>query len=158
MTPRQDTAQGALALLPLNIAALSEQQRRGAACVYDGTPLGVNAVNLGSRPHNGITVFPRACILCIPRIAEKTLTDHRAHCEECVEIDVPCDTREALHTLARQHRPHHPIAYCNWHGGLADTCLPVQAVEQDPSHGADSLYACTRCRQMHHLTPLTEHP
>lgn len=141
-------------LLPLDIAALSEQQKRGAACVYDGTPLGVNAVNLGARPHNGVTVFPRACVLCIPRVAETTLADHRARCEACVEADVPCDTREQLLALVRQHRPRR-VAYCNWHRGLADTCKPIRdAPDQGSGHGGGSLHACASCRQQYGLTPL----
>ena len=93
-------------LLPLpDLASLSEHQRRGIICVYDGAALGLNAIDLGARPHNGVTAFPRACILCIPRVTETALADHRAHCEACVEADVPCDTREALKALVRQHRP-----------------------------------------------------
>lgn len=157
MTPRQDTVPSALALLPLDLAALSEQQKRGVICVYDGIALGPNAVDLGPRPHGSITVFPRACILCMPRVAEAELADHRAKCEQCVEDD-PCDTRDQLRALARQYRPR-SVAYCNWHEGLADTCQPIQDVaEQSSGPGGGSLYACARCREMHDLTPLGEQP
>ncbi|MDX2697124.1 hypothetical protein [Streptomyces ipomoeae] len=145
-------------LLPLDVSALSEQQKRGVACVYDRAPLGVNAIDLGQRPHSGVTVFPRACALCIPAVAERVLADHRAHCEQCVEADVPCDTREQLLALIRQYRPRQ-IAYCNWHGGLADTCEPIRDTpDQGSGHGGGVHHACARCREMHGLTPLGEQP
>lgn len=149
------TAQEVVALLPLDIAALSEQQRRGRVCVYDSAALGVNAVDLGVRSHNGVAVFPRACVLCIPRVAEAALADHRAHCEQCVEGD-PCDTRDQLRTLVRQYRPRR-VAYCHWHQGLADTCEPIRDTpDQGSGHGGGSLYACAPCRQSHGLTPLKD--
>lgn len=46
---------------------LTEEQRRGAACVRCATPLGPTAVDLGVRPDPGCpwaAWFPRACPPC----------------------------------------------------------------------------------------------
>lgn len=157
MTPNQDTAQDALALLPLNLAALTELQKRGRACAYNERHLlGVGAIDLGLRPHGGITVFPRACNHCLPRATEAALSDHRGTCEQCVDGG-SCDTRKQLDTLVRQHR--RPIAHCHWHGGLSDSCLPIRdAPDQGSGYGAGIYYACARCRDQHGLTPMESQP
>lgn len=144
-------------LLPLDIAALTEQQRRGRACVRDSVALGVNAIDLGVRSHNGVAIFPRACRLCAPAMAEEALAHHRARCEQCVESD-PCDTRDALTAFIHQCRPSRLI-HCHWHGRLSDTCLPVRdAADQGSGHGVGTYYACARCREQHGLTPLGDQP
>lgn len=86
---------------PLDVTGLSEQQRRGTICVYDGTALGSDAVDLGQRPHGQITVFPRACPRCTTTAAKAAIADHKAHCELCVEGDIPCAIRDALNVLTR---------------------------------------------------------
>lgn len=103
MTPRQDTAPSALTLLPLDIEGLSEQQRRGVICVYDGIALGPDAVDLGQRPHRGITVFPRACPRCVAHQAVETAGAHAAICEACVDTPVGCETVAALRRLHMEH-------------------------------------------------------
>lgn len=140
-------------LLPLDVEALSELQKRGRACAYNERHLlGLGAIDLGSRPHGGITVFPRACNHCMPPAAEKALSDHRGMCEQCVDGG-SCDTRKQLDTLVRQYR--RPIAHCHWHGGLSDSCLPIRDVpDQGSGHGVGTYYACARCREQHRLTPM----
>ena len=118
----------ALALLPLNVTGLSGPQRRGAICVWGGESLGADAISLGDRIHDGTKVFPRACPRCVDRVA------------------------------AQQTPPPAPRRiWCNWHKGLADTCLLIQVHEQATTFGGD-LYACAKCRVKDRLTPLGDRP
>jgi hypothetical protein len=103
MTPRQDTAPSALTLLPLDIEGLSEQQRRGIICVYDGIALDTTAVDLGQRPHGQIQVFPRACPRCVADQAAETAGAHAAICESCVDTPAGCETVAALRRLHMEH-------------------------------------------------------
>lgn len=47
------------------------------------------------------------------------------------------------------------VAYCNWHRGLSDSSRLVQIpADQGSGAGTPGLYACTRCREQHDLTPV----
>lgn len=95
------TAPEALALLPLDLTGLSGPQQQGTICVHDGSALGPDAVDLGRRHNGRRSVFPRACRPCAAILAEAAIADHKAHCEACVEGDIPCEIRAALNVLTR---------------------------------------------------------
>ncbi|HTE57062.1 MAG TPA: hypothetical protein VK698_39685 [Kofleriaceae bacterium] len=54
------------------------------------------------------------------------------------------------------HRPAHAAepatGWCHWHKGASETAVLVQIIEQASASGA-RLYACTPCREQHHLVP-----
>ncbi|WP_329336031.1 hypothetical protein OG252_12945 [Streptomyces sp. NBC_01352] len=101
-----------LALLPLpDLNTRTDDQTRGATCVYDGVPLAPTAaVNLGERmsPLNGSTSlmrwFPRACPGCVQKAATAAVREHAGNCEQCVDDASRCDTRIRLEQLAREGR------------------------------------------------------
>jgi hypothetical protein len=112
-TKAQSTSD-ALALLTLPaLDGLTDEQARGAVCVWDATeqPLtGDVAVYLGERmsPLEGTASpmrwFPRACRHHVRDAAHKVLMDHAPRCEQCVENAADCDTGRALLRLMRDHR------------------------------------------------------
>jgi hypothetical protein len=60
--------------------------------------------------------------------------------------------------LPEQRQPRR-VVYCNWHRGLADSCLLIRDLaDQGSGSGTGSLYACARCREQHRLTPLGSQP
>lgn len=46
------------------------------------------------------------------------------------------------------------VRWCSWHNGLSDTALLIQ-IHEGAGTGSH-LYACTKCRIAHGLTPLSE--
>ncbi|AVH57900.1 MULTISPECIES: hypothetical protein [Streptomyces] len=111
MTDRTDTAPAwGKAALPLpSVDALSEEQLRGAACVWCKTPLTAEtAVNLGERRvrirSSHTTAFPRGCRRHAGEAAYRALLDHAPSCEQCVDNADRCDTNTALRHLIREGR------------------------------------------------------
>jgi hypothetical protein len=100
-----------VALLPLpSLDRLTEQQVRGATCVWDGIALTTgNAVDLGPRPARraGSTFqwFPRACPACVRTAAQRIHDLHTGTCEQCVDDPSLCEIRRALRHLALEGRP-----------------------------------------------------
>ena len=110
MDTRRDTTVEALALLPLpDLTRLTEQQRRGTACVWDGVPLPADAVGLGQHTIDGRTAFLRGCRLCVRAYVNGTAAAHRAMCVHCVAVAdsrddaTPCETAEALRRLVQEY-------------------------------------------------------
>jgi hypothetical protein len=112
-TTAQSTGE-ALALLPLpDLDGLTDEQARGAVCVWDATepPLtGDVAVDLGEHmsPLEGtispMRWFPRACHRHVHDAAYAALMDHAPRCEQCVDEAAGCDMAVALRRLMREHR------------------------------------------------------
>lgn len=102
----------ALAILALpDLAALTDAQVRGKACVWDAAALTtVMAVDLGERMSplaatgTDMRWFPRACRSCVPTLALSTLYGHAPMCEQCVDDAGSCDTGMALRRLEREYR------------------------------------------------------
>ncbi|MEV0982618.1 hypothetical protein [Streptomyces sp. NPDC049915] len=85
----------------------TEAQLRGAACVWDGTPLTAEtAVELGERRHRRLdghySTFPRGCASCIGDRAHQALLDHGHTCERCVDGGALCIVGRTLHQLVRE--------------------------------------------------------
>lgn len=96
-----------LALLPFpDHEQMSQQQRRGTACVWDGITLAPDtAVDLGSRPlrpGGDYTWYPRACRRCVGDHALRALHDHAPYCELCVENAAECEVGRVLVRLIRE--------------------------------------------------------
>ncbi|MFI2761438.1 hypothetical protein ACH5A3_21590 [Streptomyces echinatus] len=96
-------------LLPLpDLDGLTAEQRRGAACVFDGRHSGLTtmtAIDLGEhRDSEGATLFLRACKACTQRHALAVLQDHSAHCEPCAIDHTQCPTGLGLVRLVRDTR------------------------------------------------------
>jgi len=98
----------ALALLPLpDLDALTEQQRSGHACVWDGIPLlPETAVNLGPQEtEDGRHWFPQGCRRCVGEQAYKELFNHAPHCQHgCQGDPAGCGVGRELTRLAREGR------------------------------------------------------
>ncbi|MEH0574280.1 hypothetical protein QBA54_07250 [Streptomyces sp. B21-108] len=98
------------ALLPIPaLDGLSQEQVRGAACVWCDTGLDTaTAVDLGERRHKRLdghySTFPRACPSCVREAAIRALREHPGMCEQCVDDASVCDSRRALDHLAREGR------------------------------------------------------
>ena len=109
-SPGVSTPIDVLALLELpNLEALSEEQVRGAVCIWRGEPLTADtAVDLGERRHRRLdgrySTFPRACHRCAHEAAYKALISHTMKCEQCVDNSADCPTGRALLRLMREHR------------------------------------------------------
>jgi hypothetical protein len=94
-------------------AGLTEEQRRGAACVWGGERLTVQtAVDLGVRtdgldaePDLGGRWYPRGCRQHIAAAANLALEQHIGHCEQCVDDMSQCATGMALTRLKREAGP-----------------------------------------------------
>lgn len=94
-------------LLPLpDLDGLTDQQTRGATCVWDGTPLtATTAIDLGERhADDGTSWFPRACRPCTLPRAMSALQAHAGMCEPCVDDHTQCPTGLALVRLVREAR------------------------------------------------------
>jgi hypothetical protein len=104
------TTDSPLLLLTLPVlVGLSQEQVRGAACVWCTTVLNTaTAVDLGERRHRRLdghySTFPRACRPCVAKVAHATIADHAGSCEQCTDDASSCETRTALERLAREGR------------------------------------------------------
>ncbi|NMI57113.1 MULTISPECIES: hypothetical protein [unclassified Streptomyces] len=104
------TSTSVLDLLDIpGIADLSEQQVRGAACVWCEAPLTSDtAVDLGERRvsllDSHITTFPRACRDCAAPRLYRALLDHTQRCEQCADDQSQCETGTALRDAVREAR------------------------------------------------------
>ncbi|MFE0329088.1 hypothetical protein ACFW08_20345 [Streptomyces sp. NPDC058960] len=111
MTDRTDTAPTwGRAALPLpSVGDLSEQQQRGAECVWCEAPLTAEtAVDLGERRirvlDSYVTAFPRGCRSHAGEAAYRALLDHAPDCARCVDNAASCETGVALRRLMREGR------------------------------------------------------
>lgn len=96
-------------LLPVpELDGLTDQQRRGAACVWDDrhSPLtATTAIDLGEHSDaEDTTCFLRACKLCTQRRALTALQEHSGECEPCVIDYTHCPTGLGLVRLVRDTR------------------------------------------------------
>ncbi|MDH6629039.1 hypothetical protein M2271_006874 [Streptomyces sp. LBL] len=104
------TTASPLLLLPLPaLDGLSQEQVRGAACVWCGVRLvTTTAIDLGERCHKRLdgaySTFPRACRGCAGEAAVRALRDHAGQCEQCTDGASLCETRTALERLTREGR------------------------------------------------------
>lgn len=94
----------ALAMLPMP-GHLSDQQRQGHVCVYDGDVLTTEtAVDLGTRKDaEGRLIFPRACRASAGNAAAGFLFDHSSGpdaCQECQKHPI-CALGRALNRIIR---------------------------------------------------------
>lgn len=85
---------------------LTEQQARGAACIWDGTPVTTTtAIDFGEQQAaDGTHWFPRACRPCTLPRAMQALQYHSGMCEPCVDDFAQCPTGLALVRLVREAR------------------------------------------------------
>ncbi|GGY73011.1 hypothetical protein ACWDE9_35605 [Streptomyces olivaceoviridis] len=104
------SAADALTLLPLpKFNALSQDQVRGIACIWDGVPLSTaTAVDLGERRVKQFgqhtSWFPRACRPCALKQAMAALVDHGQSCEQCIDDHNLCTTGLGLVRAVREAR------------------------------------------------------
>ncbi|ARP70277.1 hypothetical protein LK07_11345 [Streptomyces pluripotens] len=94
-------------LLPVpKLDGLTDQQARGATCVWDETPLtATTAIDLGERTATeGRRCFPRACRPCAMRKAMDALLAHNGSCEQCVDDHTQCPTGLGLVRAVREAR------------------------------------------------------
>lgn len=105
MNPSSTTAPAPLLPLP-GYSTLTEEQRRGATCVWDGTPLTTpTAIDLGEQQAgDGTHWFPRACRPCTLPRAMQALQEHSGMCEPCVDDYTQCPTGVGLVRLVREAR------------------------------------------------------
>ncbi|MGV9755448.1 hypothetical protein ACWDUC_06370 [Streptomyces tricolor] len=100
----------ALDLLPLpEFHTLSQDQVRGATCVWDGVGLSsATAIDLGERKlkrvGGRVSWFPRACRRCALEQAMNTLVAHSQTCEQCVDDSNLCPTGSGLVRAVREAR------------------------------------------------------
>lgn len=100
-----------LALLTLpDLDSLSEQQVRGAACVWDGIVLTAEtAVDLGTRTAaragQDVPWFPRACRGCVHTAARLQFVTHIPCCEQCADEVSECELGFGLLRLTKVYRP-----------------------------------------------------
>ena len=90
-----------------SLGGLSEQQRRGVACVWCGVILAPGtAVGLGERRvrilDGHVTTFPRGCRRCTGQAAYNALFDHAPMCEQCADNAAECDTGRELRRLVKE--------------------------------------------------------
>ncbi|MDH6628755.1 hypothetical protein M2271_006588 [Streptomyces sp. LBL] len=110
MPSEASTTASPLLLLPLPaLDGLSQEQVRGAACIWCGVRLvTTTAVDLGERRHRRLdgvySTFPRACRGCAGEAAVRALRDHAGQCEQCVDDASLCEIRTALEPIAREGR------------------------------------------------------
>ncbi|MGY0067734.1 hypothetical protein ACWZEH_13080 [Streptomyces sp. QTS137] len=111
------TESSALPMLPLpQVIGLTEEQRRGAECVWCSTPLTAEtARDLGERPTSeGVRIWPRGCTPCVRTAARRVAGLHAASCQHCIrdeqarpgwdEDEKRCPDRRALRALALEGR------------------------------------------------------
>lgn len=92
------------ALLPLDLAAVSDPQFRGAACAWCAVILSpATAVDLGARRirllDGHLTARPRGCRMCVAARVPAVLENHTGMCEQCVDSMADCETGSALRRL-----------------------------------------------------------
>lgn len=92
------------ALIPLDLAAVSDPQFRGAACSWCAVILSpATAVDLGPRRirllDRYLTARPRGCRVCVAERLPATQQAHVAGCEQCVDGPGVCETARALRHL-----------------------------------------------------------
>ncbi|MFD8027801.1 hypothetical protein ACFV3F_03425 [Streptomyces sp. NPDC059717] len=98
------------ASLPLpGVGDLSEEQQRGASCVWCTNSLTAEtAIDLGERrirvQGSHVTAFPRGCHPCTQRAALRALHDHAPGCISCIADAGSCDIGMALRRLMREAR------------------------------------------------------
>jgi len=91
-------------LIPLDLAAVSDPQFRGAACAWCAVILApATAVDLGPRRirllDGHITSRPRGCRACVAEHLPATQQAHAAGCEQCVDTPGVCETARTLRHL-----------------------------------------------------------
>lgn len=104
---RSTSAESALTMLPLpQFAGLSDEQRRGAACVWCSDALTTEtARDLGERPApDGTRIWPRGCTPCVRSVARRVSNVHTRHCQRCLRNTEACTDRRALRDLALEGR------------------------------------------------------
>ncbi|MFH9822995.1 hypothetical protein [Streptomyces bobili] len=106
-TPTVD-AHALIMLPPLD--GLSEEQLRGAACIWCSEGLTTDtAVDLGERRHRRLdghySTFPRGCRTHGHRAMVQAIHDHAGMCEQCVDAPETCDLGMALVRLEKAARP-----------------------------------------------------
>ena len=92
------------ALIPLDLADVSDRQFRGAACAWCGVILSpATAVDLGPRRirllDGHLTTRPRGCRTCAVDHVRAARQRHAEGCEQCVDSPGICDTARALRHL-----------------------------------------------------------
>ncbi|MEU9379988.1 hypothetical protein AB0D38_02810 [Streptomyces sp. NPDC048279] len=94
-----------LLILP-DVDGLSEDQRRGTACVWTGEPLTTeSAIDLGERHDaDGVLWFPRSGRRGVTSAALLRLQHHSQMCEQCTDDYRGCETGQALVRLVRRYR------------------------------------------------------
>jgi len=99
--PAEDGRQQALAALVLpSPDTLTDEQLRGATCVWDNTALTPEtAIDLGPR-RDEYQWFPRACRVCVTTQSLAALYDHVDKCAECQESDALCPAGRPLYRLS----------------------------------------------------------
>lgn len=103
--PRTDSSL-ALPMLPLpQYRGLSDDQRRGAVCVWCSGPLTAEtAQDLGERPApDGTRMWPRGCTPCACKEARRIVSLHPRRCPVCTAGE-RCVDRNALYALALADR------------------------------------------------------
>lgn len=106
-TPSAAPTVDAVALIPLPpLDGLTEEQLRGATCIWCGTGLTTDtAVDLGERRHKRLdghySTFPRGCRADAHRSAVQALHDHAGSCEQCVDDPGVCAEVMALVRLEK---------------------------------------------------------
>lgn len=106
-TSTSSRAQYALPMLPLpQFLGLSDEQRRGAVCVWCSQSLTAEtARDLGERPSpDGTRMWPRGCTPCVREQARRVSCLHTRHCPRCIANREACPDRRALRDLALEGR------------------------------------------------------
>ncbi|MFF8910151.1 hypothetical protein [Streptomyces olivaceoviridis] len=99
-----------LASLPLpEFHTLSQDQVRGATCVWDGVGLNsATAIDLGERKlkrvAGRVSWFPRACRRCALEQAMNALVAHSQSCEQCADDHNLCSEGRGLVRTVREAR------------------------------------------------------
>lgn len=97
----------ALPMLPLpQFLGLSDEQRRGAVCVWCNESLTAEtARDLGERPApDGTRMWPRGCTPCVIDEARRISRLHGRYCLVCIRNTEACPDRRALRDLALEGR------------------------------------------------------
>lgn len=112
-TRAHDIPPDVLAVLVLpDPAIILEDQRRGALCVWDKTPLTLaTAVDLGELDSPIGRWWPRSCPACVADRAHRGLLEHAPGCEDCRKQPSPgeptvCETARVLYRLVKEGRRH----------------------------------------------------
>ena len=102
MTGHQAPPEPPSSLLPLpDPIGLANTQLCGRSCLWCCVTLPADAIDLGERQTpDGTAWFPRSCRTCTRARVNDALRAHKAFCELCIEVDIPCATRDGLRALA----------------------------------------------------------